>query len=89
MPSLNEEALLELSDAACAGLTKGNTYKSVVDRAMEFIQAAARDEMYGIPTIGISTVVNARLDKLLTDMLSPENHVGAGSSHPWSDLSMA
>lgn len=88
-PSLNEEALLELSDAARAGLTKGHTDKSVADKATQFVQAAARDEMYGIPTIEISTIANARLDKLLADVLSPENHVEVGASHAWSDLPMA
>ncbi|POR34072.1 Uncharacterized protein TPAR_05767 [Tolypocladium paradoxum] len=87
--SLNEAALLELCDAARAGLAKGNTPEDTAEKAMNFLKAAAKDETYGISTIEIATVRNARMDKLLADLLSPERHVAASPTHMWKDLATA
>ncbi|KND95309.1 hypothetical protein TOPH_00585, partial [Tolypocladium ophioglossoides CBS 100239] len=89
--SLNEAALLELCDAARAGLAKGNTADAVAERAMDFLKAAVKDETYGISTIELATVRNTRIDKLLADILSPEKHAAASPPHPhpWKDLPTA
>ncbi|PHH91083.1 hypothetical protein CDD83_1711 [Cordyceps sp. RAO-2017] len=89
-PCLNERALLELCDAARAGLADSSVAEpAVADKVAEFLRAAVRDEAYGIATVAFSTILHARLDKLVADVLSPEGRAGTGQPHPWLDYSMA
>ncbi|KAJ6446479.1 lysozyme [Purpureocillium lavendulum] len=80
---LTEATLLELCDASRAGLIDGNTPRVTVQSATSFLEAAALDEMCGIPSIGLGIIRKARLDKLLIDILNPENHLDTGLSYPW------
>ncbi|KJZ72163.1 hypothetical protein HIM_08428 [Hirsutella minnesotensis 3608] len=85
-PRLNEEALLELCDAARTGLAEGGMAEKVAEKVTEFLNAAVKDEAWGKATLKLSTLIKTRLDKLLTDLLRPENR-----AHVWglSDYSVA
>ncbi|KAM4054604.1 PPIC-type PPIASE domain-containing protein [Hirsutella rhossiliensis] len=82
---LNEEALLELCDAARAGLVEGSTTEAVAEKVTRFLRAAVKDENHGMATIELSTITNTRLDKLVADLQSPENLVGTTLPHLWRD----
>ena len=75
---LTEAALFELCDIVRAGLISGDTPETATESITDFLEAATIDELRGIPTIGLSTIRKTRLDKLLIDMLNPENHIDAG-----------
>ncbi|GJN77414.1 hypothetical protein PLIIFM63780_000905 [Purpureocillium lilacinum] len=86
---LTEAALFELCDIVRAGLISGDTPETATESITDFLEAATIDELRGIPTIGLSTIRKTRLDKLLIDMLNPENHIDAGPSYPWTHLEIA
>lgn len=82
---LNEEALLELCDAARAGLVEGSMTEVVAEKVTRFLRAAVKDESHGSATIELSTITNTRLDKLMADLQSPENLIGTSLPHLWRD----
>ncbi|KAF4506863.1 hypothetical protein G6O67_006901 [Ophiocordyceps sinensis] len=88
-PCLDEQALLELCDAARAGLLEGSMTEAVAEKVTRFLRAAVKDESLGIATIELSTITNTRLDKLVADLQSPENFIGTNLPHFWRDYAAA
>ncbi|UNI14242.1 hypothetical protein JDV02_000891 [Purpureocillium takamizusanense] len=87
---LTEAALFELCDIVRAGLVGDNSPpETATESITTFLEAAAIDEMCSIPTIPLGTIRKTRLDKLLIDILSPENHIDAGPSYPWTHVETA
>lgn len=86
---LSEASLLALCDAARAGLAGADTSAATIAGAMDLLRAAVEDESRGLPTMELSTIRNTRLDKLLADILSPQNHAAAGPSCQWADVATA
>ncbi|ODA78832.1 hypothetical protein RJ55_06216 [Drechmeria coniospora] len=70
----NEKVLLKLCDDARANLTEGRMTESLLGRVMDFILAAVEDESRGSGSmmLEMDVIRNARLDKLLADIMSWE-----------------
>ncbi|KAF4585662.1 hypothetical protein GQ602_004967 [Ophiocordyceps camponoti-floridani] len=70
---LDEGALLELCDAARAGLVNGGALAEPLSKRLtDFLAAAVVDEAYGIATIGFPVLMQSRLDKLVADVSMPD-----------------
>ncbi|PHH79116.1 hypothetical protein CDD80_5582 [Ophiocordyceps camponoti-rufipedis] len=70
---LDEEALLELCDAARAGLVDGGALaEPLAKRLTDFLAAVVADEAYGIATVAFPVLMHARLDKLVADVSTPD-----------------
>ncbi|RDA83538.1 hypothetical protein CP532_4480 [Ophiocordyceps camponoti-leonardi (nom. inval.)] len=71
-PYLDEEALLELCDAARAGLiNNGYLPEPLSTQLADFLAAVVMDEAYGIATVGLPVLMHARLDKLVAEISAP------------------
>lgn len=67
---LNEPKLLELSDDIRAQLLEGASLGDSAEIAKRTLRELVRDESGAIPVLDFATIQNARLDKLLSDMLT-------------------
>ncbi|KAM0462835.1 hypothetical protein ACHAPV_003660 [Trichoderma viride] len=67
---LNEPKLLELSDDIRAHLLEGASLGDSAEIIKRTVRELVRDESGAIPVLGFATIQNARLDKLLSDMLT-------------------
>ncbi|KAF4979641.1 hypothetical protein FZEAL_4198 [Fusarium zealandicum] len=70
---LDEDSLLEVCDTVRASLHEGRSLGPRWEEAMGFLAAILRDETDGMPVIEFAAIENARLDKLLLDIVDPEN----------------
>lgn len=67
---LNEPKLLELSDDIRAHLLEGASLGDSAEIIKRTLRELVRDESGAIPVLDFATIQNARLDKLLSDMLT-------------------
>lgn len=67
---LNEPKLLELSDDIRAHLLEGASLGDSAEIIKRTVRELVRDESGAIPVLDFATIQNARLDKLLSDMLT-------------------
>lgn len=67
---LNEHKLLELSDDIRAHLLEGASLGDSAEIIKRTVRELVRDESGAIPVLDFAAIQNARLDKLLSDMLA-------------------
>lgn len=70
---LDNDLLLDLSDSVRAGLGDRRILGPRWEEAMGFLTAVLKDETSGSSMIDFGTIQNARLDKLLSDIINPGN----------------
>lgn len=70
---LDEGLLLDLCDSVRSSLGERRRLGPRWEEAMGFLEAVLKDEVDGMPMIEFATIQNARLDKLLSDIVSPGN----------------
>ncbi|KAH7328458.1 hypothetical protein B0I35DRAFT_473163 [Stachybotrys elegans] len=71
--TLTEKTLLSLSDDVRASLADTKTLGARAGEVRAFLGDMVKREYEGKPSIHFSTIKNARLDKLLSDILKPTN----------------
>lgn len=84
----DDDSLLELCDTVRTNLDEGRL-GSRWEEAMGFLAAILRDEMDGKPVIELSTVENARLDKLLADIADSKARPYPAPSRFRDDVTLA
>ncbi|KPM41515.1 hypothetical protein AK830_g5019 [Neonectria ditissima] len=71
---LDDHLLLDLCDSVRTSLGDRRSLDPRWEEAMEFLAAVFRDETDDSPLIEFTTIQNARLDKLLSEIINQENH---------------
>ncbi|KFH49037.1 hypothetical protein ACRE_002260 [Hapsidospora chrysogenum ATCC 11550] len=74
LPPPDEFVLRRLCDSGRESLREEKELGPHRDRLIEFLGNAVRSERDGVPSIGLGTIMNTRLDKLLCEMLAAKNH---------------
>lgn len=86
---LNEPKLLELSDDIRAHLLEGASLGDSAEIIKRILRELVRDESGALPVLDFITIQNARLDKLLSDMLTLGHQQALLSPRPRVDTLMA
>ena len=85
---LDDQLLLDLCNAARASLHDGRNSGSNGKIILDFLRSALADECNHNPTIQLSTIAAAKLDKLIADMMDPQNHQTALAFSPRLSMSL-
>ncbi|PTB67298.1 hypothetical protein BBK36DRAFT_1167704 [Trichoderma citrinoviride] len=86
---LNEPKLLDLSDEIRSHLLEDASLGPRAEMVKRVLRELVRDEGAAIPVVSLATIQNARLDKLLSDILTLGHQQASASLRPRLNIAMA